>query len=101
MANPLSCLLRRLKFWLFEERDYIYTENPKRRRQLHNAYLIQAWAALTGITVVAIIPLVVWLIALPNFVIVYLILSAIAGIFYLTISLYVRHLNKLHELHWE
>lgn len=97
MINPLSYLIKRLKFWLFEEREDIYAENPKRRRQLHDAYLIQAWAALTGIAVVAMIPLVVWLIALQSFVIGYLIFSAIAGIIYLAISWYVRHLNKQHE----
>ena len=98
MANPLSHLLKRLRFWLFEETDDIHVENPKRRRQLNNAYLIQAWAALTGIIVMALIPLVVWLISVQNFVIIYLILSAIAGTFYLTISWYVRRLNRQHDL---
>ena len=98
MANPLSHLTRRLKFWLFEERDDIYAENPKRRRQLHNAYLIQAWAALTGIIVMAIIPLVVWLITVQSFVVIYLISTAIAGISYLSIRWYVRRLNKQYEL---
>ena len=97
MINPLSPLIKRLKFWLFEEREDIYAENPKRRRQLHDAYLIQACAALTGIAVVAMIPLVVWLIALQSFVISYLIFSTVALIVYLAISLHVRHLNKQHE----
>jgi len=94
MVNPLSYLLKKLKFWLFEERDDVYAENPKRRRELHNAFLIQAWAALTGIVVMAIIPLVVWLITVQGFVIIYLIFSAIAGIIYLTVSLYIKRLNK-------
>lgn len=98
MANILSRFIGRLKFWLFEEREDKYAANPKRRRQLHNAYLIQAWAALTGIIVVAIIPLVVWLITLQSFVVVYLILSAVAAILYASTSLYVRRLNKQYEL---
>jgi hypothetical protein len=98
MTNQLSSLLKRLKFWLFEEREYIYSDNPKRRRQLHNAYVIQALAALTGIMAMAIIPLVVWLINIQGFVLGYLIFSAVAGIFYITINLYVKHLNKQYEL---
>jgi hypothetical protein len=98
MTNLLSRSIGRLKFWLFEEREDKYAENPKHRRQLHNAYLIQAWAALTGIIVVAIIPLVVWLITLQSFVIVYLIFSAIAAVLYASISLHIRRLNKQYEL---
>jgi len=97
MTNLLSRSFERLKFWLFEEREDRYAENPKRRKQLHNVYLIQAWAALTGIIVVAIVPLVVWLITLQDFVIVYLILSAIAAILYASIRLYIRHLNRQYE----
>ena len=97
MTNPVRRFARRLRFWLLEEREYIYAENPKRRKQLHNAYLIQACAALTGITAFAIIPVIVWLITLKSFVIGYLISSAIAGVLYLTISLYIRHLNKQYD----
>jgi hypothetical protein len=97
MANPISRLLKKLKFWLFEKRDDVYAENPKRRRELHNAYLIQASSVLTGIAVFAIIPLVVWLITVKDFVIIYIIFSAIAAIIYLTVSLHVRHLNKQYE----
>ena len=98
MTNLLSRSIGRLRFWLFEEREDKYEENPKRRRQLHSAYLIQAWSALTGIIVVAIIPLVVWLISLQDFVVVYLIFSTIAAILYASISLFVRRLNKQHEI---
>ena len=98
MTNFLLRVLKRLKFWLFEGRDDIYVENPKRRRQLHNAYLIQAWAALTGIIVILIVPLFVWLISLQGFVIGYIIFSVVAFIFYVTISLYVRRLNKQFEI---
>jgi dipeptide/tripeptide permease len=98
MTNLFLRFFERLKFWLFEEREDKYAENPKRRKQLHNAYLIQAWAALTGIVVIAIVPLVVWLITLQDFVIVYLILSAIAAILYVSISLYIRRLNRQFEL---
>ena len=98
MANPMSGFIKRLKFWLFEEKDYVYAENPKHRRHLHNAHLIQAWAAFTGVIVMAIIPLVVWLITLQDFVIGYLIFSMIACFLYLTISLYIKHLNKQYEL---
>ena len=98
MSNLLLRVVRKVKFWLLEERDDIYAENPKRRRQLHNAYLIQAFAALTGIGVIAIIPLVFWFITFKGFVIVYLISSATAGILYLSINLYIKHLNERYEL---
>lgn len=98
MTNPVRRFAKKLRFWLLEEKEYIYADNPKRRRQLHNAYLIQACAALTGIIAMAIIPLIVWLITLQSFVIGYLISSLIAGAIYLTISLYIRHLNKEYQL---
>jgi hypothetical protein len=98
MTNALRRFAERLRFWLFEEREYRYAENPKRRRQLNNAYVIQACAALTGIVTFTLIPLIVWLIALKSFVIVYLTSSAVAGAFYLSVSLYIRRLNKQYEL---
>lgn len=98
MSNLLLRLVKKVKFWLLEERDDIYAENPKRRRQLHNAYLIQACAALTGIVVIAIIPLVFWFITFKGFVVVYLISSAVAGILYLSINMYIKHLNEQYEL---
>jgi hypothetical protein len=98
MSNLLLRLVRKVKFWLLEERDDMYAENPKRRRQLHNAYLIQACAALTGIVGIAIIPLVFWFVTFKGFVVVYLISSAVAGTLYVTINLYIRHLNEQYEL---
>lgn len=98
MTNPVTGFLKKLRFWLFEEREFLYSENPKRRKQLNDAYLIQAWAALTGIIVMAMIPLIVWLITVQDFVLVYLIASATAFIVYLTISLHIRRLNKRCEL---
>jgi len=98
LTNLLLRVLKRLKFWLFEERDDLYAKNPKRRRQLHNAYLIQTWTALTGIIVILMVPLFVWLISLQGFVIGYVIFSIVAFIFYTTISLYIRHLNKQFEI---
>jgi hypothetical protein len=97
VSNFLSHIAKRVKFWLFEERDDIYAENLKRRKQLHNAYLIQACVALIGVGTVALIPVVLWL-TTKGFVIVYLISTAVAGILYLTISSYVKHVNKQYEL---
>jgi hypothetical protein len=97
MSNFLSRVAKKVKFWLFEERDDIYANNPKRRRQLHNAYAIQACLVLIGIGTMALIPLALWL-ALKGFVIVYLVSTVVAGILYLTISSYVKHLNKRYEI---
>jgi|GEM_PF-2519795 len=97
MSNFLSRVAKKVKFWLFEERDDIYVDNPKRRRQLHNAYAIQACLVLIGIGTMALIPLALWL-ALKGFVIVYLVSTVVAGILYLTISSYVKHLNKRYEI---
>ena len=97
MSNLLSRFVKRIKFWLFEERDDVFADNPKRRRQLHNAYVIQACIALIGIGTVALIPLVLWL-TVKGFVLVYLILTAVAGILYVTISSYVKRLNKRYVL---
>jgi len=97
MSNFLSRFARKVKFWLFEERDDIYADNPKRRRQLHNAYAIQACLVLIGIGTVALIPLALWLV-LKGFVLIYLVSTAVAGILYLTISSYVRHVNKRYEV---
>jgi uncharacterized membrane protein len=88
----------RLRFWLFEEREHQYAENPKRRRQLNNVYLIQACAVLTGIVTFAVIPLIVWLVTLKSFVLVYIISSVLAAIAYASIGLYVRRLNKQYQL---
>jgi len=97
VSNLLSRFVKRIKFWLFEERDDVFADNPKRRRQLHNAYVIQACIALIGIGTVALIPLVLWL-TVKGFVLVYLILTAVAGILYVTISSYVKRLNKRYVL---
>ena len=97
MTNPVRRFADKLKFWLFEEKEHQYAENPKKRRQLHNAYLIQACAALTGIVTFAVIPLIMWLVTLKSFVIVYLISSFVAAIMYASISLYIKHLNKQYQ----
>ncbi|MGD0160541.1 MAG: hypothetical protein ABSB89_09615 [Candidatus Bathyarchaeia archaeon] len=97
MSNLLSRFAKKVKFWLFEERDDIYAENLKRRKQLHNAHLIQVFIVLIGIGTMALIPLVLWFIT-KGFVFVYLIFTAVAGILYLSIDSYVKHVNKQYEL---
>jgi hypothetical protein len=97
MSSFLSRIAKKVKFWLFEERDDIYAENPQRRRQLHNAYAIQVCLVLIGIGTMALIPLALWLV-LKGFVIVYLVSTAVVAIAYLTISSYVKHLNKRYEV---
>ena len=97
MMEIFQRALRKLKFWLLEETEDAHMPNAKRRKQLHNATLIQSWAALTGITVMAIVPLVIWLITIQGFVLAYVILSVVALVLYVTISLHVRRLNKRAE----
>ena len=97
MANFLSRLAKKVKFWLFEEREDIYAENPKRKRIIHNASLIQSILALIGIGIMALVPLVMWLITLRDFVIVYLASTVVIGIVYFTIGSYAKRMNKKTE----
>ena len=94
MANLLSRVAKKVKFWLFEERDDVYAEKFKRRRILHNASAIQSILALIGIGTAALVPLVMWLITLKDFVIVYLAATATVGVIYFTFGRYVKHLNE-------
>jgi len=94
MRNPISLFWKWLHYVLFEERDDPHVSNPKRKKIIHNAHLIQAWAALIGILSVGLIPIYVWLITVPGFVIAYLVWCAGMGITNVVSSFYVRHLNE-------
>ena len=97
MSNFLSRIYKKLKFWLFEERDDIYAKELKRRKVLHNVNLIQTCLVVTIIGSMLLIPLILWLLALKDFALIYLFSSLAAGIFYLTVSSYIKHLNKQYE----
>ena len=97
MSNFLSRVAKKVKFWLFEERDDIYADNLKRRRQLHNAHLIQAIVVLIGVGTFALIPMALWLIV-KGLAIVYIVSTVVAGILYITISSYVKHVNKRYDI---
>jgi len=97
VPNFLSRVAKKVKFWLFEERDDIYADNPKRRRQLHNAHVIQAIMVLIGVGTFTLIPLMLWL-AREGLAIIYIVSTAVAGILYITISSYVKHVNKRYDI---
>jgi hypothetical protein len=72
--------------------------NPKRKKIIHNAHLIQAWAVLAGVVSIGLIPLYVWLITVPGFVIAYLVWCAVVGIANVVLSVYMRRLNEKDDL---
>ena len=94
MRNPISIFWKWLHCVLFEERNDPHATNPKRKKIIHNAHLIQAWAALIGVLSVGLIPLYIWLITVPGFVIAYLVWCAVMGITNVVLSFYVRRLNE-------
>ncbi len=95
VRNPILLFGKWLHYVLFEERDDPYVPNPKRKKIIHNAHLIQAWAALTGLVSFGLIPpLFAWLIAVPGFVMVYLAWCVIMGAANLALKVYVHKLNE-------
>lgn len=94
VRNPVSLFRKWLHYVLFEETDDPHAPNPKRKKIIHNAHLIQAWAALIGILSVGLIPLYVWLITVPGFVIAYLVWCAVLSIANVVLDVYVRRLNE-------
>lgn len=94
MRNPVSLFWKWLHYVLFEEMDDPHAPNPKHKKIIHNAHLIQAWAVLAVIVSVGLIPLYVWLITVPGFVIAYLVWCAVVGIANVVLSVYVRRLNE-------
>jgi fatty acid desaturase len=94
VRNPISLFWKWLHYVLFEEIDDPRVPNPKRRKIIHNAHLIQVWAMLAGIASIGLIPLCVWLITVPGFVIAYIVWCAVMGVANVVLSLYVRRLNE-------
>jgi archaellum biogenesis protein FlaJ (TadC family) len=98
---PLFCrLYRKLYYKLFLESDGPQAPEQYRakpRRIIHNAVLIQTWAALAGILSIGSIPIVILLITAPHFVIGYLVFCAVAGTFMCIMNEYVRRVNKREE----
>ena len=94
MRNPISLFWKWMHYILFEEMDDPHAPKSKHKKIIHNAHLIQAWAALIGILSVGLIPLYVWLITVPGFVIAYLVWCAVMGISNVVLSFYVRRLNE-------
>ena len=94
LRNPISLFWKWLHYVLFEEMDDPHVPDLKRKKIIHNAHLIQALAALVGILSVGLIPLYVWLITVPGFVIAYLVWCAVMGITNIVLSVYVRRLNE-------
>ena len=97
MRNIISNFFYRLHRILLEESDDSQAPaefRSKPRRQLHNAFLIQSWAALTGIVSIAIIPVIVWLITIPYFVIGYLVWCAVTAVLWLIGWFKVKKLNE-------
>ena len=97
MKNPLSHFFKWVHYVLLEESSDPHAPSFKHRRQLHNAFLIQVWATLIGIGSIASIPVIVWLITTPYFVISYLIWCAVMAITNVILKVYVKRLNKRDE----
>jgi|CryGeyStandDraft_7_1057128.scaffolds.fasta_scaffold160465_1 hypothetical protein len=95
--NPVTPLFSKIRKMLFEE-----TEDPmapdgcrtKRRRIIHNAYIIQALAVIAGIGSLSVVPLVVIMITIPYFVLAYIVWAFCTGIIWLIIRQYVIRLNN-------
>jgi hypothetical protein len=64
------------------------------RRLLHNAFLIQVWAATVGIVAILLCPLAMWLIQIPYFVLGYLVSAFVVGIGWGLARAWVVHLEK-------
>lgn len=79
MKNPLSPFFRWAHFVLYEECDDPRAPNVKVRKQLHNAHLIQMWAAMAGIVTVGSIPFIMFFLTLPYFIPCYLGFCGVAG----------------------
>jgi hypothetical protein len=93
-------LYRKLCYKLFLESDDLQAPEQcrmKQRRMVHNAVLIQTWAALAGILSIGSIPILVLLITTPHFVLGYLIFCATGGTFMYLMNAYVRRINKREE----
>ena len=94
MRNPLSLFYRWLHYVLMEETSDPHAPNAKPRKMLHNAHLIQAWAAMAGILSIGSIPLIIFLIQVPFFVVGYLCFCAVAGTAELVGHAWVKRLNE-------
>lgn len=97
ISNFFYRLKRRLRRILLEESDDPQAPaefRSKPRRQLHNTFLIQSWAAATGIVSIAIIPVIVWLIMVPYFVIGYLVWCTVTAVLWGWFKFKVKKLNE-------
>lgn len=87
--NVLSKIHRRIHYVLYEECDDARYKNSKNRRMLHNAHLIQLSATMAGLGAWLSIPVAMWLISIPYFVIGYTVFFSVAGTF-LTVGKYLE-----------
>jgi hypothetical protein len=69
-------------------------KHSRSKRQLHNAFLIQLLAALTGIMVILLVPLAMFLITTPHFVISYLITCVVISVTWGIAQLKVNQMNE-------
>ena len=94
MRNPLSLFYRWLHYVLMEETSDPHAPNTKPRKMLHNAHVIQAWAAMAGILSFGSIPMIIFLIQVPYFVLAYLCWCAVMGIGELAGYAWVKRMNE-------
>jgi hypothetical protein len=65
LLSLFSALKRRVHQILFEESDHPFAPVRGKRRILHNALLIQGWAAMIGIFAILLAPIMVWFLSVP------------------------------------
>ena len=97
LLTPFFSKIRRI---LFEESEDPMAPNAcrsKRRRIIHNAYLIQTLAVLAGVGSIAIVPFVVILMTVPYFIVAYIVWALCTGTAWLIIRYYVIWLNRRNE----
>lgn len=94
MKNPLSPFFRWIHYVLYEECDDPHAPTGKSRKQLHNAHLIQLWAAMAGIGSMGACPFILFLLTLPYFVPCYLVFCAVAGFSMLLGQRLAKHANE-------
>lgn len=69
-------------------------KHSRSKKQLHNAFLIQLWAALIGIMTVLLVPVILLLITIPYFVISYTVTCVVVAVAWSIARLKVKQMNE-------